>query len=153
MFKLNGVINSRDCYFKFLNRSMPIFLEKNVILKPNEQKLIKVKAPFVDEISGMAIVKILDGGTHSILLIKLKFPQNKAILEIVNKGVNIMIFRPEEKIGVIDLRSLGYYKIKHRILEHNLSRHDRFEKVEKLCESFNKFANTLKKERTKITRR
>ena len=42
---------------------MPIFPEKNVILKPNEENLIKVKAPFVDEISGMAIVKILDGGT------------------------------------------------------------------------------------------
>ena len=71
VFELEGVINSRDCCFKFLNRSMPIFLEK--ILKPNEQKLIKVKALFVDEISGMAIVKILDGGTHSTLLLKLKF--------------------------------------------------------------------------------
>ena len=46
--------------FKFLNRSVPIFPEKEVISKPNEQKLIKVKAPFVDEISGMAIIKILD---------------------------------------------------------------------------------------------
>ena len=73
VFKLEGVINSRDCCFKFLNRSVPIFLEKEVILKPNEQKLIKVKAPFIDEISGMAIIKILDGGTYSTLLIKLKF--------------------------------------------------------------------------------
>ena len=67
VFKLEGVINSRDCCFKFLNRSVPIFPEKEVILKPNEQKLIKVKAPFVDEISGMAIIKILDGGTYSTL--------------------------------------------------------------------------------------
>ena len=73
VFELEGVINSRDCCFKVLNRSMPIFPGKNVILKPNKQKLIKVKAPFVDEISGMVIVKILDGGTHSTLLIKLKF--------------------------------------------------------------------------------
>ena len=43
-----------------------------MILKPKEQKLIKVKAPFVDEILGLAGVKILDGGTHSTLLIKLK---------------------------------------------------------------------------------
>ena len=147
VFKLEGVINSKDCCFKFLNRSMPIFPEKNVILKPNEQKLIKVKAPFVDEISGMAIVKILDGGTHSTLLIKLKFTQNKAILDIVNKGANTMIFRLEEMIGIIDLRSLGYYKIKQEILQQNLSRYYRFEGAEKLCEYFNKFVNTLKKER------
>ena len=90
VYELEGVINSKDCCFKFLNRSVPIFPEKNVKIKPNEKTLIKVKAPFVDEISGMAIVKILDRGTHSTLLIKLKFTQNKAILDIVNKGANTM---------------------------------------------------------------
>ena len=43
-----------------------------MIIKPKEQKLIKLKALFIDEISELAIVKILDGGTHSTLLIKLK---------------------------------------------------------------------------------
>ena len=78
VFKLEGVINSRDCCFKFLNRSVPIFPEKEIILKPNQQKLVKVKAPFVDEISGIAIIKILDRSTYSTLLIKLKFTCNKA---------------------------------------------------------------------------
>ena len=72
VFKLEGVINSRDCCFKFLNRSVPIYLENEIVLKPNEQKLVKVKAPFADEISGMAIIKILDGSTHSTQLIKLE---------------------------------------------------------------------------------
>ena len=58
-----------------------------------------------------------------------------------------MIFKPEEMIGIIDLRSLGYYKIKQGILQQNLSRYYRFEKAEKLCKYFNKFVNTLKKER------
>ena len=58
-----------------------------------------------------------------------------------------MIFKPEEMIGVIDLRSLGDYKIKQGILQQNLSRYYIFEKAEKLCEYFNKFINTLKKER------
>ena len=62
MFELEGLINSKDCCFKFLNRSLPIFAEDHVILKPKEQKLIKVKAPFIGEIPGLAIVKILDGG-------------------------------------------------------------------------------------------
>ena len=118
-----------------------------MILKPNEQNLIKVRAPFVDEISGMAIIKILDGGTHSTLLIKLKFMQNKVILDIVNKGKDTMIFRPGEMIGIADLRLLGYYKIKQGTLQQNLSRYYTFEKAEKLCKYFNKFMNTLKKER------
>ena len=86
MFELEGVIKSRDCCFKFLKRSLPIFTVDHVILKPKEQKLIKVKARFIDEISGLAIVKILDGGTHNTLLIKLKFTCNVAELDIVNKG-------------------------------------------------------------------
>ena len=64
----------------------------------------------------MAIIKILDGSTYSTLLIKLKFMCNKAVLDIVNKDKDTMIFKPEEMIGIIDLRSLGYYKIKQGIL-------------------------------------
>ena len=77
-----------------MNRSVPIYLEKEVILKLNEQKLGKVKVPFVDEISGMAIIKILDGGTYSTLLIKLKFTHNRDILDIMNKGRDTMILKP-----------------------------------------------------------
>ena len=62
-----------------MNRSVPIYPEKEIILKPDEQKLVKGKAPFVDEVSGMAMIKIIDGGTCSTLLIKLKFTHNKAI--------------------------------------------------------------------------
>ena len=58
-----------------------------------------------------------------------------------------MIFKPEEMIGIIDLRSLGYCKIKQGILQQNLSRCYKFEKAEKLLEYFNHFTNTLKKER------
>ena len=53
VFELEGVINSRDCCFKFLNRSVPIFPEHSKILKPNEQKLRKIKTPFIEEISGI----------------------------------------------------------------------------------------------------
>ena len=65
VFEVEGAINSWDCCFKFLNRSLPIFPKNHTILKPKEQKLIKVKAPFIDEISEIAIVKMLDGGTHT----------------------------------------------------------------------------------------
>ena len=57
-------------------------------------------------------------------------------------------------IGIVNLRSLGYYKIKQGILQQNLSKHYRFERVETLCEYFNTFVNTLKKrKRTNRTKR
>ena len=147
VFELEGVINSRDSCFKFLNRSLPVFPKECTILKPKEQKLITVNAPFIDEISGLAIFKILDGTTHSTMLLKLKFMCNSAMLDIANNGLDTIIFKPEEMLGKIDLRSLGYYKIKQGILQQNLSKYYKFERADTLCEHFNKFINTQKKER------
>ena len=151
VFKLECVINSRDCRFKFLNRSVPIYPEKELILKPDEQKLVKVRAPFVDDISGLAIIKIIDGRTNSILLIKLKFMCNKVVLDMKNAGKDTMILNPKEMIGIVDMRSLGYYKIKQGILQQNLSKYYRFEEAGKLCEYFHKFVDMLKKDGEQTT--
>ena len=113
--------------------------------------LIKVRTPFIDEISGLAIIKIIDGGTYSSLLIKLKFTCNKAVLDIKNTGKDTMILRRKEMIGIVHIRSLGYYKIKQGILQQNLSSYYRFEEAKKLCEYFNKFVDTLRKERKQKT--
>ena len=115
------------------------------MLKPKEQKLIKVKAQFIDEISGLAIIKILDESTYSTMLLKLKFMCNATMLDIVNNGTDTIIFKPEEMLGIVDLRSLGYYKIKQGILQQNLSKYYKFERADTLCEHFNKFINTFKK--------
>ena len=108
---------------------------------------MKVRAPFIDEILGLAIIKIIDGDTNSTLLINLKFTCNKAVLDIKNAGINIMILKLKEMIGIVDIRSLGYYKIKQGILQQNLSGYYRFEETKKLCEYFNKFVDTLKRDR------
>ena len=126
VFELEGVINSRDCRFEFLNRSVTMYPEKELILKSDEQKLVKVRAPFIDEISGLAIIKIIDGRTNSTLLIKLKFMCNKAVLDIKNAGKDTMILNPKEMIRIVDIRFLVYYKIKQGILQQNLSRYYRF---------------------------
>ena len=101
--------------------------------------------------SGLAMIKIIDGGTYSTLLIKLKFTHDKAVFDIKNAGKDTMILRPKEKVGIVNIRSLGYYKIKQGILQLNLSRYYRFEEVKKLCEYLNKFVGTLRKEREQAT--
>ena len=50
-------------------------------------------------------------------------------------------------LGILELRSLGYYKIKQRIPQKNLSKYYRFEKADILYEQFNKYIKTLKRER------
>ena len=58
LFELEGVIDSQDSCVYFLNRSIPFFPNEKVSVKPKEQKLLILEAPFVEEISGMAISKI-----------------------------------------------------------------------------------------------
>ena len=62
LFELEGLIDSRESSFRFLCRSIPIFPREQVIVKLGEKKLIPIESPFLEEISGMAIVKIIDQG-------------------------------------------------------------------------------------------
>ena len=64
LFELEGVIDSRDSCLSFLNRSIPFFTKEDVQVNPKEQKLIIVEAPSVEEISEMAITKLVDTKSH-----------------------------------------------------------------------------------------
>ena len=86
IFELEGVFNSQECCFSFLNRSLPIFLKEKVTLKPGEQNIEKVEAPFTNEISSLAIINLLDKLTHSIMVLKVKFAQNMAMLDMINNS-------------------------------------------------------------------
>ena len=70
---------------------------------------------------------------------------NAATLDIVNNGPDIIIFKAEDMLGILDLRSLGYYKINQGIQQQNLSKYYKFERKNTLCEHFNKFINTPQK--------
>ena len=107
LFKLEGVINSRESSFRFLSRSIPIFPREQVVVKLGEKKLIPIEAPFIEQISGMAIVKIIDQGQKMPMMLKLKFIRNKATLDITNNTRETIIFDRKTSIGILDLRLLG----------------------------------------------
>ena len=57
---------------------------------------------------------------------------NAATLDIATSGPDTIIFKPEEMLGILDLRSLGYYKIKQGILQQNVSKYYKFERADTL---------------------
>ena len=59
IFELEGVIDSRESCFSFLSRSIPFFPVTKVEVAPTSQKMVMVEASFIEELSGMAMVKIL----------------------------------------------------------------------------------------------
>ena len=51
------------------------------------------------------------------MMLKLKFTQILAILDMLNNGMETVIFDPKEILEILDLRSMGYHKIKQDILQ------------------------------------
>ena len=66
--------------------------------------MILIESPFIEEISGMAIVKIADQGQKIPMMLKLKFIRNKAMLDITNNIRETVIFDNKTSIGILDLR-------------------------------------------------
>ena len=77
---------------------------------------------------------------------KIKFIRNRATFKVTNDTHKTVTFDPTQMLGVLDLRSLGYYKIKQGVLQQNLSHIYHFESANKVCDQFNKLINTLRTE-------
>ena len=94
-----------------------------VEIAPASQKMVMVDAPFIEELSCITMVKVIDLKMQTTNMIKLNFIRNKAVLKIKNKTHENIIFGKTDMMGVVDLRLLGFYKIKQEVLQEHLSRH------------------------------
>ena len=143
IFELEGMIDSQDSCFSFLSRSIPFSPVMTVEIAPKLQTMVIIEAPFIEELSGMAMVKILDIKEQTTNMIKLKFIRNKAVLKIMNKTHKTVTFERTEMMGIVDLKSLGCYKIKQ---EEHLGRHYHFKLTDDVCNQYNRFVNLMRKE-------
>ena len=65
-----------------------------------------------------------------------------AMSDITDSSSQILILGPKEAIGILDLSSLGYYKIWQGVLQQKLSKFYEFESAENVCNQFNNLINT-----------
>ena len=117
-----------------------------VEIASTSQMMVIVEAPFTKELSGMAMVKILDMKEQTTNMIKLKFIQNKVVLKITNKTHKTVTFGRTKMMGILDLRSLGFYKIKQEVLQEHLGRLYHFKLADDVCDQYNRFVNLMRKE-------
>ena len=71
-----------------------------------------------------------------------------AMLDMVNNSnLETLILNPGEALGILNLRLLGYYKIKQGVIQLKLSRYLLiFDLAEEVCTHFNNLINTIRKE-------
>ena len=146
IFKLEGVIDLQDSCFSFLSRSIPFFPVTTVEIAPKLQKMVIIEAPFIEEVLGMAMVKISDIKEQTTDMIKLKFVRKKAALKVTNKTHETVTIERTEMMGIIDLRLLDFYKIKQEVLQEHLGRHYHFKLADNVCDQYNRFINLIRKD-------
>ena len=99
--------------------------------------MVVIEAPFLKKLSEMAIVKILDMKEQAMSMINLKFMRNRAVLKITNNTHETVMFGQTEMIGVVDLRSLGFYKIKQEVLQKHLGKCYHFKLADDVYNQYN----------------
>ena len=68
------------------------------------------------------------------------------VLKITNKTCKTVTFGRTEMMGILDLSSLGFYKIKQEVLQEHLGRHCHFKLADNVCDQYNGFINLMRKE-------
>ena len=59
-----------------------------------------------------------------------------AVVDIINTSNKVQHFTREKAMGIVDIRSLGYYTIRHCVLEYNLSSDFTFANFNKLASAY-----------------
>ena len=109
MVETEGILNTRTGEFDFLGRSIPIFSKHDLDVKPGGKAYLKVRIPFVEKLSGRALCKIFAGEINHTL--KLKVQDNQAVVEFENKSNTTAELRRKTVLDILDLRSMGYFKV------------------------------------------
>ena len=109
MVETERMLNTQMGEFDFLGRSIPIFQKHDLDVKPGGKAYLKIRIPFVEKLSGRALCKMFVGDINHTL--KLKVQDNQAVVGFENKSNTTAELRRKILLGILDLRSMGYFKV------------------------------------------
>ena len=112
MTETEGRLNTRTGEYVFIGRSIPVYPQNDLDVPVGKQVLIKIKAPFGEKLSGKIMTKLF--GSEKVFTMKLKIENNQGCIQFINKGQDIVILKKDKAIGVLDLRSVGYFKVNYQ---------------------------------------
>ena len=106
-------------------------------LRRSKERIFKRwKCLFAEGLSGLCLVKLFDAPT--VIILKVRISRNRALLGVVIASCTDMSFSPDEAIGILDARSLGYYKIHQQVLQQNPNKYQ-FQILHRIWDQFNDY--------------
>ena len=112
MTETEGRLNTRTGEYNFIGRSIPIYSQNDLDVSVGKQVLIKIKAPIGEKLSSRIMTKLF--GSEKVFTMKLKIENNQGCVQFINKGQDKVKLRKDKAIGVLDLRSVGYFKVNYQ---------------------------------------
>ena len=112
MTETEGMLNTRTGEYDFISRSIPIFPQNYLDVPAGEKAYIKVKAPFCDKLSGMICTKFF--GRDMVYTLRVKFQDNQGVVQFRNGNNETVQLRKNKAVGILDLRSIGYFKVDYQ---------------------------------------
>ena len=85
MTETEGRLNTKTGEYDFIGRSIPVY--------PQKQVVIKIKAPFGEKLSGRIMTKLF--GSEKVFMMKLKIENNQGCVQFINKGKDIVKLRKD----------------------------------------------------------
>ena len=147
-----GILCSRTMSYKFLNRSPRLLAKHAFDLPPDgSQQKVELNVEFPKELSGQAVIKLLLAPRQSLQTIKAPIIRNTVCLQISNHSKALIHHDASSVVGLVDVRSLGYFHVGMDQLKRNILKHYRFRSLQNLNYHFNRmidFVNTENRSRT-----
>ena len=109
MVETEGMLNLRTGEYDFIGRSIPLFPQNDLDVPAGEKVYVKVKAPFCDKLSGMICAKFF--GRDKVYTLGVKIQDNQGIVQFTNARDETVQLRKDKAVGILDLRSVGYFKV------------------------------------------
>ena len=125
MVETEEVLSARDSTFKFISRSILILTMDKLSVEPKSKVYFKCRTPFCKDISGVAKARLLDSDGE-ICTVKIRLKNNHGMVEFVNNTSEEVTFLPKTDIGILDLRSLGYFKVNYEDFLRRMGEHFTF---------------------------
>ena len=114
MAETEGRLNTKTGEYDFIGRSIPVYPQNDSDVPVGKQVLIKIKAPFGEKLSGRIMTKLF--GNEKAFTMKIRIENNQGCVQFVNKGHETIKLRETKAIGILDLRSVGYFKVSYQKL-------------------------------------
>ena len=127
MVETEGEMSARNGCFRFVSRSIPIFPPHSKTVPPSGKAHLRVRAPFCEPLCGQGLTKFFAADNTRTDTILLRLLHNQGLVVYENIGAAEKVFDPQIPIGIMDLCSLGYFRVTYR---------DLVQRVESKCQMF-----------------